>query len=74
MQNITKANFYSQKYNIAYIDWKNVYLLPETKLILEIYKGSFYYRVPNKSKRFNKEKVVQSLIKKEIIIKNFCPF
>jgi hypothetical protein len=69
-----KAQWFSPKYKVAYIDWQNVYLLPEIKLNLEIYKGGFYYRVPKTTKRINKEKLTESLIKKEVTIKQYIPF
>ena len=34
-----KARYQNVELNIAYVDWRNVYLLPCQKLIIEVHKG-----------------------------------
>jgi len=69
-----KARYQNVELNIAYVDWRNVYLLPCQKLIIEVHKGRLCYRIPATSKRISKSKIMKNLIEKEITLQEYVPF
>lgn len=70
------AKYYAPDFNIAVSDIRNVYLMESEpiKLILEEKSGSIYYRIPKTSIRYSYGKIKRNLIKKDIIVKDCCPF
>lgn len=70
MEQKINLQYLNQKLNIGMLDWKNVYLLKPclVKLIPEVYKGKFIYRISGSSKRISYSNIKKGLIKKSFSI------
>lgn len=68
------AKYYNASLNVAVANWREVYLLPDTRLLVEYQAGQIRYREPGSTSRFSYGQLKKGLIRKQVVIKEYSPF
>lgn len=68
------ANLYNPALNMAVVSWREVYLLPDTRLLVEYHAGALHYRQPGTNTRTSYRKLKRGLRRKRIVILEELPF
>lgn len=75
-QQTIKCSYYNPLYQIAFSNWRELYLLTEkegfTLLTVEVYQGQLAYRCKGSSKRISWQNIKKGLLKKEVFL--YLPF
>lgn len=76
IQQTIKCSYYNPVYQIAFSNWRELYLLKEKEgfelLAVEVYQGQLAYRSKGSSKRITWHNIKKGLLKKEVLL--YLPF
>lgn len=76
MEEVVYARYYNPELNIAFRNWREVYLLaPDPiKLLPEVHRGKLVYRARGSGKRISYGRIRKGLVKKACTIWLRLPF
>ncbi|MEJ8819145.1 hypothetical protein [Lacibacter sp. H407] len=76
IQQVIKLTYYNPVYNIAFSNWRELYLLTQNggfeMLAVEVYQGQLAYRSKGSHKRITWRNIKKGLLKKEVLL--YLPF
>lgn len=68
---LKECTYFSPRFNIAFADWQNVYLLDVKPVLLhpKVHRGALVYRIPETGRRISYKKLKKNLVKQKVVVR-----